>query len=127
MSSPTDPTNPNATPPKLQKIKDEDLRSRLELAHTQLRAREATEAVRVLSESFIQMLAKYPELLDATSMVRGRRMPIIMRWPALGANLAPGSIKERNPRIEFVRDHFAMSEAITYFEFLTDTAIDQGL
>ncbi|MGH9197993.1 MAG: hypothetical protein ACRD1T_19950, partial [Acidimicrobiia bacterium] len=100
-----------AGPPKLQKIKDEDLRSRLELAHSQLRAREATEAVRVLADSFIQMLTKHPDLFDATSMVRGRRMPVVMRWPALGANLAPGSIRERNPRIEFVRDHFAMSEA----------------
>lgn len=113
-------------PPKLQKIKDEDLRSRLELAHSQLRAREATEAVRVLAESFIQMLNKHPELLEATALIRGRQMPIVMRWPALGANLAPGSVKERNPRIEFVRDHFAMSEAITYFEFVSDTAIDQG-
>lgn len=116
-----------AVPPKLEKIKDEELRGSLEKAHAELRSGKPTEAVRVISDAFIEMLEKNPALLDARVQMRGRAMPLIARWPALGANLAAGSIRDRSPRIEYVRDHFAMSEAITYFEFTVDTAIDQGL
>jgi hypothetical protein len=35
-------------------------------------------------------------------------------------------VRARDPKIELVRDRFALSEAITYFEFTLDTAIAQG-
>jgi hypothetical protein len=31
------------------------------------------------------------------------------------------------PKIDYVRDHFAVSEAITYYEFTLETAVGQGL
>jgi hypothetical protein len=37
------------------------------------------------------------------------------------------SLREGTPKIEFKRDRFVMSEAITYYEFTVDTAIQQGL
>jgi hypothetical protein len=112
---------------KLEKIKDASLRSRLQDAHGSLRSNKPTDAVKTVSEVFLELLRMDPAMMDATVQVRGRQMPIIMRWPMLGANLVPDSVKEREPRIEFIRDHFAMSEAITYYEFTVDTAIERGL
>ena len=48
---------------------------------------------------------------------------MLMRWPVLGANLAPDSVKAGEPRIDYVRERFALSEAITYYEFTVDTAL----
>jgi hypothetical protein len=74
------------------------------------------------------MLKAKPDLVEETVAARaGRRMPLIMRWPALGANLSRESVDAKDPKIDFVRDHFAVSEAITYYEFTIDTAIDQGM
>ena len=112
---------------KLETIKDEELRTRLEEAHQLLRQNKPTDAVKELSEIFIGMLDTYPEVLEATVPMRGMKMPIVMRWPMLGANLVPDSVREKQPRIEFVREKFAISEAITYYEFTVDTAIQQGL
>jgi hypothetical protein len=36
-------------------------------------------------------------------------------------------MRDGDPKIEFVREKFAMSEAITYFEFTVDTAIQQEM
>ncbi|HZA61187.1 MAG TPA: hypothetical protein VE754_05815 [Actinomycetota bacterium] len=114
--------------PKLDRIKDEELKARLTQANEQLRSGQATDAVRGLADTFLWMLRTKPELLDESVPLRaGRRMPLVMRWPALGANLSLESVRAREPRIEFVRDHFALSEAITYFEFTVDTAVAQGM
>lgn len=113
---------------KIDKIKDDELRGRLTEAHQQLRSNKPTDAVRSLADTFLWMLKAKPELLEQSVAARaGRRVPLVMRWPALGANLSRESVDANDPKIEFVRDHFAMSEAITYFEFTVDTAIDQGM
>jgi hypothetical protein len=112
---------------KIDDIKDDELRGQLEAAHAELRGRKPTEAVQLLCDAFIAMLTKNPRILQETVPVRGRRMPLVMRWPALGANLSLESVRAGNPKIEFVRDKFAMSEALTYYEFTVDTAIAQGL
>ena len=55
------------------------------------------------------------------------RASLVMRWPALGANLVAGSVRAAEPAIEFVRERFAMSEALTYYEFAVDVALDHSL
>ncbi len=111
---------------RLDRIADPELRSRLTAANDQLRAGRASDAVRSLADAFLWMLRTRPELLDATVPLRaGRSMPLVMRWPALGANLTLASVQAREPEIEFVRERFAMSEAMTYLEFVLDTAIAQ--
>jgi hypothetical protein len=110
-----------------EKVKDESLRTQLELAKTQLRAANPTEAVRTLADAFLAMLAKHPDLREATVAGRRGRMAVVTQWPRLGANLALESLADGEPRIEFVRDRFAMSEALTYYEFTVDTAVRQGL
>lgn len=108
-------------------VKDEELRKRLEEAHQQLRGNKPTDAVHTLCDAFLALLEMKPEIMSQSVSVRGRQMPIVMRWPALGANLSMESVREGKPRIEFKRDRFALSEAITYYEFTIDTAISQGV
>lgn len=113
---------------RLDKIVDAELKARLTEANQQLRTGSATEAVHTLADTFLWMLRARPEMLDATVPLRaGRTVPLVMRWPALGANLSLESVRAKDPTIEFVRDRFALSEAITYFEFTLDTAIAQGM
>jgi hypothetical protein len=114
---------------KLDRVKDDGLRQRLEDVRTQLRENKPTDAVRTISDVFLGMLRDHPELLDVKVPIpiAGRDIPMVMRWPMLGANLDMTSVQERDPRIDFIRDSFALSEAITYYEFTVDTAIGQGL
>jgi hypothetical protein len=56
----------------------------------------------------------------------GHIVPFLMRWPMLGANLVPESIQAGDPRIDFTRSRFVLSEAITYYEFTVDTAVAEG-
>jgi hypothetical protein len=103
-------------------VQDEALRSSFDQAFAALRGGKPTDAVRTLADAFLGMLRDHPEL--ATETVAGRngaRVPLVGRWPALGANLVAG------PSIEFVRDRFAMSEALTYYEFTVDVALDHSL
>ena len=112
---------------KPEQIQDGDLRAQMERAYAHMRAGEGTEAVHVLADAFLYQLTHRPEMLEATIEPRpGRQMPAVMRWPQLGANLTLESVLARKPEIEFVRDHFAVSEAITYYEYTLETAIDQG-
>ena len=53
-------------------------------------------------------------------------MPAVMRWPNLGANLKLDSVMAKKPEIEFIRDHFAVSEAITYYEYTLESAINHS-
>ncbi|MGI0151154.1 MAG: hypothetical protein ACREC5_04365 [Thermoplasmata archaeon] len=108
-------------------IKDPDLRSRVDGAYGKLRGGDPSGAVRMLSDAFIDTLSAHPELLEVTATVRGRAIPIVARWPAFGANLVLDPEHVAPPRIDFVRERFAVSEALTYFEFLVDLAQDHGL
>jgi hypothetical protein len=109
-------------------VADETLRKQLDQAFASLRGGNPTDAVRTLADVFLSMLRDHPELLGATVAARaGNRMPMVMRWPSLGANLVTGSVRDGDPKIEFVRDRFAMSEALTYYEFTVDVALDHSL
>jgi hypothetical protein len=109
---------------KLDNVRDEKLRTRLDEARQHLGARRPTEAVHVVADVFLGMLRERPDLLTKTiQLPNGMRIPMLMRWPMLGANLAPDSVKAGEPRIEYIRERFALSEAITYYEFTVDTAL----
>jgi hypothetical protein len=109
--------------PKHEKIQNEELRGMLDRAHAQLRAGQTTDAVHQISTAFLRLLELKPELAGRRVGVRGRQMPVALRWPALGANLKLESLRAGKPEIEFKRERFAVSEAMTYYEFLSDTAI----
>jgi hypothetical protein len=109
-------------------VVDDALRAQFDSAFSLLRGGKPTDAVRTLADTFLEMLRDHPTLATATVAARaGNRMPLVARWPALGANLVPGSVRDGAPKIEFVRDRFAMSEALTYYEFAVDVALDHSL
>jgi len=112
--------------PKPDQVNDPDLRAQIEKAYAAMRSGKGTEAVQVLSDAYLYLLNKYPEMLDETIEPRpGRKMPAVMRWPALGANLTLESVMQKKPHIEFIRERFAVSEAITYYEYTLESAIQQ--
>jgi hypothetical protein len=109
--------------PKHDKIQNDELRGMMDQAYVQMRAGKAAEAVRQIAATFLRLIELRPELAGRRVGVRGRMLPIAMRWPALGANLKLESLRAGKVEIEFARERFAMSEAMTYYEFLSDTAL----
>ena len=109
--------------PKHDKIQNDELRARMDQAYAQMRAGKPAEAVREIAAAFLRLVELQPQLVARRVGVRGRMLPLAMRWPALGANLKLEALRTGKVEIEFVRDRFAMSEAMTYYEFLSDTAI----
>lgn len=104
-------------------INNEELRGQLDTAYQYMRDGNGTDAVKTLSTAFLFMLKLKPEILEETIEPRpGRKMPAVMRWPALGANIKLDSVMEKKPQIDFVRERFAVSEAMTYYEYTVDTA-----
>jgi hypothetical protein len=113
--------------PKPEQIADEGLREQVQKAFAEMRAGKGTEAVKTLSVAYVDLLNLKPELMEQTIEPRpGRKMFAVMRWPALGANLKLDSIQAKKPEIEFIRDKFAVSEAITYYEYTLESAINAG-
>ncbi len=113
--------------PKPEQIIDEALREQVQTAYGLMREGKGTEAVKALAVAYLALLKLKPELMEETIEPRpGRKMFAVMRWPALGANLKLDSIQAKQPEIEFVRDRFAVSEAIMYYEYTLESAINAG-
>lgn len=115
----------------LENVKDAALRTQLDEANQHLRKGKPTEAVHACVDAFMTVLKMQPPPDAGANPVtvpggRGRRRSIAMGWPNLGANLSMQSVREGNPQIEFKREKFAMSEAITYYEFTVEAAIAVG-
>lgn len=114
--------------PKHDQIVDDDLRARLEQAHQDMRNGKGNDAVRGLSDAYLYMMKQQPEMLDEEIEPRpGFKMFVVMRWPMLGANLTLESVRAKQPVIEFKRTQFAVSEAITYYEYVVDTALSRDM
>jgi PP-loop superfamily ATP-utilizing enzyme len=107
-----------------EEVRNEELRKLVDEAYRYMREGNGTEAVRTLSRTYLRLLEMKPELLEKTVEMRaGRHMPLVMRWPALGANLTLESVRAGKPQIEFVRDRFAVSEAMTYYEYVVEAIV----
>jgi hypothetical protein len=109
--------------PTPKDIHDPRLRDQVETAFSAMRAGNGTEAVKALADSFIYLLELKPEILEEKVTMRNREIPRIMRWPALGANMKMESGK---PQIEFIRDRFSVSEAMTYYQFVLEEALSKN-
>ncbi|MYB38388.1 MAG: hypothetical protein F4Y26_13630 [Gammaproteobacteria bacterium] len=107
-------------------IQDERLRDLIGTAHGSMRTGAPTEAMQTLVEALYRLIELKPELATEQLEPRpGWKMPFLSRWPQYGANWKEGSLDAGKPEIEFIRERFAMSEAITCYEFLLDTAIQR--
>ncbi len=105
-------------------ILNEELRKLVTESYDYMREGNGTESVRTLARAFLRVLEIHPELLEKTVQMRaGRQFPLVMRWPALGANLKLESVRAGKPEIEFVRERFAVSEAMTYYEYVVETIV----
>lgn len=113
--------------PTPKDINDAGLRAQVENAFSQMRSGKGTDAVRTLADAYLHLLQMHPEMLDEKVAIRNRQIPRVMRWPALGANLTLESVTDGQPQIEFVRERFSVSEAMTYYQFLLDEALAKGV
>ena len=117
--------------PKHDKISDENMRSLFIQARGEMAEAKGTEAVHTLSYAFVSLLKMKPEITNAEAKPGAEYVAkewtevfsAELQWPRLGANLIPESIEAGDPKIEFEADQFSISEAMMYYEFAIDTAI----
>ena len=113
--------------PRPEQVQDERLRGILQEVQQSLRQRDGTQAVHKVVDALFALLDLKPELVTEEVEPRpGWKMKFLTRWPQLGANFKAGSLDAQKPEIEYAKDHFALSEAITYYEFTLETAIKRG-
>ncbi len=100
---------------KPEQIQSDELRPLLQEAHGAMRGGDPTTAVRRCADAFLKLAAVQPRVLDIPEGMR------IHPWPRLGANL---EIEEgQPPSIDFHREEFSFSEAITYYEYTLSTIL----
>ncbi len=114
--------------PRYDEVKDEQARSLLAQAQSELRAGKGLEAVRTTGDAFLRLVELKPDLLQANLPVEGE-MPHFgdgqaARFPQNGAMLA---VQAGRPVITIERPRFSTSEAVIYYEFALTTALEAGL
>jgi hypothetical protein len=105
---------------KLDQIQDAALRESLTQAHASLRNGEYKDVVQRSADAYLDLLRRKPDLLEG--MIGRMR---VMMFPRLGARLERAG--EEPPRLEWDRETFAFSEAVTYFEFAVDQLVREGI
>src|SRR5580704_5974187 len=101
-------------------IKNNELRGMLETAFSAMRAARGIDAVHACADAYLRYVQVFPEAMKETIPMRGREISRLLRWPALGANMKPDSVAAGAPEIEFLRERFSVSEAMTYYQFVLD-------
>ena len=105
---------------KVDRIKDAKLRESLAQAHASLRSGDYRDVVQRSADAYIELLRRKPELLEG---LMGRMR--VMFFPRLGARMERDG--DKPPSVEWDRETFAFSEAVTYFEFAVDQLVREGL
>ena len=105
--------------PKPTDVTDPDLRALLTDAHRALREGDPSGAVQRCADAFLLLAERKPEVLAVPAGMR------VHPFPRLGANLEVA--EGQPPRIDFHRERFSLSEAITYYEYTLGAAVGLGL
>lgn len=105
---------------RVERITDAALRESMAAAHVSLRSGDYPDVVRRCAAVYLELLRRKPELLEG---MLGRLR--VMMFPRLGARLEWRD--EGLPALEWDRETFAFSEAVTYFEFAVDQLVREGL
>jgi hypothetical protein len=106
-------------------IQNDELRATIERAFAAMRAGKGADSVRASADAYLRFIALHPEVITQTIAMRGRQISKLMRWPALGANMTLESVRAGKPAIEFSRERFSVSEAMTYYQFVLDEILEQ--
>jgi hypothetical protein len=106
-------------------IRNDELRGQIELAFTAMRAGRGGDAVHACASAYLRFVDLHPDVKAETTQMRDRAIPRLLRWPNLGANLVPESVRAGEPKIEFERERFSVAEAMTYYQFVLDEIIDK--
>jgi hypothetical protein len=106
-------------------IENVELRAKVEACFAAMRAGKGADAVRAAADAYLRFLELHPEAKAETIAMRGRSVPRLMRWPALGANMSLESVRTGTPQIEFQRERFSVSEAMTYYQFVLDEILER--
>ena len=94
---------------KPDQIQANELRRLMEDAHRAMREGDPNTAVRCSADAFLALAARHPSVLTVPPA-----MPV-HPFPRLGANLM---LAQGEPAsVEFHREDFSLSEAITYYEY----------
>jgi len=111
-----------------EQVQNEELRGLIDESYAQMRQGQASDAVRTLVRCFLRLIELRPDLISRTiETAGGQRYPFLMSWPALGADLSFESLRKGKPEIELKRERFAISEAMTYYEFVLDTLLSSKM
>ena len=100
---------------KPEQIQSDALRPLVQDAHRALRDGDSSSAVRRCADAFLRLAAQHPRVLELPPGMR------IHPWPRLGAMLVLE--EDQPPRIDFQREDFSLSEAITYYEYTLTTIL----
>jgi len=95
-------------------LKHPELRAIFTDAHRALREGDPTGAVHRCADAFLLLASAYPAVLQIPAGMR------IHPFPRLGANLVLGDGVA--PAVEYSRERFSLSEAITYYEYTLGAA-----
>jgi hypothetical protein len=106
-------------------IRNDELRGMLETAFSAMRAGHGIDAVHACADAYLRYVQLHPEVMAETIPMRGREISRLLRWPGLGANMKPDSVRAAAPEIEFTRERFSVSEAMTYYQFVLDEILEQ--
>ena len=111
---------------KLDRVTQEQVRASLGRAREEMKAGEATAAVHTCWTAFNELAAAAPDLLTKplTGPPGAPKMTPAMLWPDLGANLDRAAAGRGELAITFEKETFSITEAMTYYEFVLDAALD---
>lgn len=99
-------------------VQDAAVRALLEQATNEMRGGDPKTAIGSCCGAFLLLIEQHPDLLEAN--LPSDEKIHHQQFPRLGANLIEVDGK---PEIRVERERFSLSDAITYLDFTTDTAL----
>ncbi len=104
--------------PKPADVQDPELRALITDAHRAMREGDSTTAVHRCADAFLLLAQKRPAVLQLPPGMR------IHPFPRLGAILVLND--GQPPEVDYHREKFSFSEAVTYYEYVLGAALRNG-
>ena len=98
-------------------VQDDGLRALITAARAAYMDGNYRDSVQRSTDAFLELLRRQPDFLSAGPFAGNNRRV----WPQLGVALKTGD--GRPPQVVFEREQFTRSEAITYYEYASDSIV----